>query len=110
MSELNLTRPLDPRASHSLRVHREAIRMIQAGELSLEAARLLLKTYKGSPSSGNEQVGADLLRQWERILDEGAWDETLNESPRGIRLRAASPLTALVPPNIRHALRRMPAS
>ena len=97
-----------PRHSHipqdlqGLLMHREAVRLIRAAPGLAERAKSTLARWR---DSGDERT-RPLWDEWVRILDQRNWKLALQETERGAQLRQASPLTTLLPQDVRMSILR----
>lgn len=84
----------------SLALHEEAVRLIRADPALLVQATETLERWlaSGSPRS------TTLWREWQGILRERQWRKVLGRTRRAQELRQASPLTAILPDEIRRSI------
>ena len=81
----------------SLALHEEAVRLVKVDpSLVQQAKQTLLRWLK---SGDARSVG--LWREWEKILDSGAWRKVLGRTRRAQQLRQASPLVTVLPDEVR---------
>lgn len=84
----------------SLALHEEAVRLIRADPALLALA---LETVERWLASGNSR-SATLWREWQGILRDGQWRKVLGRTRRAQELRQASPLTAILPDDVRRSI------
>lgn len=84
----------------SLALHEEAVRLIRADPALLVQATETLERWlaSGSPRS------TTLWREWQGMLRERQWRKVLGRTRRAQELRQASPLTAILPDEIRRSI------
>jgi transcriptional regulator with XRE-family HTH domain len=81
----------------SLALHGEAVRLVKLNPALVQQAKdTLLHWLK---SGDTRSVG--LWREWEKILDSGAWRKVLSRTRRAQQLRQASPLVTVLPDEVR---------
>jgi transcriptional regulator with XRE-family HTH domain len=84
----------------SLALHEEAVRLIRADPALLALA---LETLERWLASGNSR-SATLWREWQGILRDRQWRKVLGRTRRAQELRQASPLTAILPDDVRRSI------
>lgn len=86
-----------PQDQQSLMMHKEAVRMLRDNPALTQNALSTLERWR----SGADPRSFPLMDEWRRILLEGDWDSALEETERGNQLRQASPLSTLLPNDVR---------
>jgi transcriptional regulator with XRE-family HTH domain len=81
----------------SLALHEEAVRLVKSDPALLQQAKDTLERWLQSGSSRS----ASLWREWQQILQHGTWRKILGRTRRAQELRQASPLTAVLPADVR---------
>lgn len=81
----------------SLALHEEAVRLIRADPDLLSQAESTLERWL---SSGNSR-SSGLWREWQDVLKQGKWRKVLGRTRRAQELRQTSPLTTLLPDEVR---------
>jgi transcriptional regulator with XRE-family HTH domain len=81
----------------SLALHEEAVRLVRADPALLLQAQATLERWLGTGSSRS----SGLWREWQEILRQGKWRKILGRTRRAQELRQASPLTAVLPAQVR---------
>ena len=81
----------------SLALHEEAVRLVRADPALLQQAQDRLARWLGQGDSHS----ASLWRQWQDILQNGHWRKILARTRRAQELRQASPLTPVLPEQVR---------
>ena len=84
----------------SLVLHEEAVRRVRADPALLAQAQDTLQTWL---AAGNQR-SASLWLEWQTILEEGKWSKVLGRTRHAQELRQASPLTPLLPPDVRASI------
>lgn len=84
----------------SLVLHEEAVRRVRADPALLAQAQDTLHTWL---AAGNQR-SASLWLEWQTILEEGKWGKVLGRTRHAQELRQASPLTPLLPPEVRERI------
>jgi transcriptional regulator with XRE-family HTH domain len=84
----------------SLALHEEAVRLIRGDPALLALAQ---ETVERWLSSGNSR-SATLWREWQGILRDRQWRKVLGRTRRAQELRQASPLTAILPDDVRRSI------
>ena len=84
----------------SLVLHEEAVRRVRADPALLAQAQDTLQTWL---AAGNQR-SASLWLEWQTILEEGKWSKVLGRTRHAQELRQASPLTPLLPPEVRERI------
>ena len=84
----------------SLVLHEEAVRRVRAEPALLAQAQDTLQTWL---AAGNQR-SASLWLEWQTILEEGKWSKVLGRTRHAQELRQASPLTPLLPPEVRERI------
>jgi transcriptional regulator with XRE-family HTH domain len=84
----------------SLALHEEAVRLIRADPALLALA---LETLERWLASGNSR-SATLWREWQGILRDRQWRKVVGRTRRAQELRQASPLTAILPDDVRRSI------
>ena len=84
----------------SLVLHEEAVRRVRADPALLAQAQDTLQTWL---AAGNQR-SASLWLEWQTILEEGKWGKVLGRTRHAQELRQASPLTPLLPPEVRERI------
>lgn len=86
-----------PQDYQSLLMHREAVRMIQNDPSLADRALAILSRWDTHVSSRSKS----LREEWAQIISNRNWALALEESERGNQLRQASPLSILLPNDVR---------
>ena len=84
----------------SLVLHEEAVRRVRADPALLAQAQDTLQAWL---AAGNQR-SASLWLEWQTILEEGKWSKVLGRTRHAQELRQASPLTPLLPPEVRERI------
>lgn len=84
-------------ARQSLLMHVEAVRMLRADPPL--AVRVLATLERWMLTCDPRSL--PLFEQWRRIIEQGDWAAALSEDELGYQLRQASPLSTLLPNDIR---------
>lgn len=84
----------------SLALHEEAVRLVRADPALLMEAQETLDRWL---SSGHSR-SVSLWREWQEILRHGKWRKILGRTRRAQELRQASPLTAVMPEQVRRSV------
>jgi transcriptional regulator with XRE-family HTH domain len=84
----------------SLALHEEAVRLIRGNPALLALAQ---ETVERWLASGNSR-SATLWREWQGILRDRQWRKVLGRTRRAQELRQASPLTAILPDDVRRSI------
>jgi transcriptional regulator with XRE-family HTH domain len=84
----------------SLALHEEAVRLIRGDPALLALAQETLERWL---ASGNSRSAA-LWREWQDILRDRQWRKVLGRTRRAQELRQASPLTAILPDDVRRSI------
>jgi transcriptional regulator with XRE-family HTH domain len=84
----------------SLALHEEAVRMVRADPALLALAQQSLERWL---ASGNSR-SATLWREWQGILRDRQWRKILGRTRRAQELRQASPLTSILPDQVRRSV------
>ncbi len=84
----------------SLALHEEAVRLLRSDPALLHRAEETLQRWL---LSGNAR-SSDLWEEWQDILAHGKWRKVLGRTRRAQELRQASPLTAVLPEQIRQSV------
>lgn len=81
----------------SLALHEEAVRRVRADPALLHQAQAVLQKWlnAGDPRS------ASLWTEWKDILEHRKWRKALGRTHRAQELRQASPMAAVLPPEVR---------
>jgi transcriptional regulator with XRE-family HTH domain len=77
----------------SLALHEEAVRLAKANPALVLRAQNTAKRWLATGDSRS----ASLWREWQRILETGAWRKALGRTRHAQQLRQASPLVAVLP-------------
>lgn len=81
----------------SLALHEEAVRRVRADPALLQQAQSTLERWlQGGPSRSSS-----LWTEWQAILAQGQWRKALGRTRRAQELRQASPLTTVLPDDVR---------
>lgn len=81
----------------SLALHEEAVRRVRADPALLQQAQATLDRWLlGGPSRSST-----LWKEWQTILAQGRWRKALGRTRRAQELRQASPLTTVLPEDVR---------
>lgn len=81
----------------SLALHEEAVRRVRADPALLQQAQATLERWQqGGPSRASS-----LWNEWKTILAQGQWRKALGRTRRAQALRQASPLTTVLPEDVR---------
>lgn len=81
----------------SLALHEEAVRRVRAEPALLQQAQAVLQRWLDV----GDQRSASLWAEWKDILDHRKWSKALGRTHRAQELRQASPMTAVLPPDVR---------
>lgn len=81
----------------SLALHEAAVHLVRADPELLEKAQATLERWLDGGSSSS----SSLWTEWQGILREGKWRKVLGRTRRAQELRQASPLTPLLPEQLR---------
>lgn len=84
----------------SLALHEEAVRLIRVDPALLALAK---ETVERWLTFGNSR-SATLWREWQGILRDRQWRKVLGRTRRAQELRQASPLTAILPDDVRRSI------
>jgi transcriptional regulator with XRE-family HTH domain len=84
----------------SLALHEEAVRLIRTDPALRQRAEDTLDRWL---QSGNSR-STDLWKEWQDILQRGTWRKVLGRTRRAQELRQASPLTAVLPEEVRKSV------
>lgn len=84
----------------SLALHEEAVRLVRADPALLEQARSTLDRWLGAGHSRS----SGLWREWQDILSQRRWRKILGRTRRAQELRQASPLTTVLPDDVRQGI------
>lgn len=84
----------------SLALHEEAVRLVRSDPALLRQAQDTLQRWL----SQGDSHSASLWRQWQEILQNGRWRKVLARTRRAQELRQASPLTPVLPEEVRQQL------
>lgn len=84
----------------SLALHEEAVRHIRADPALLLQAQDTLERWL---SAGNSR-SSGLWHEWQGILQQGRWRKVLGRTRRAQELRQASPLTTVLPEEVRQSV------
>jgi transcriptional regulator with XRE-family HTH domain len=84
----------------SLALHEEAVRLVRADPALLLQAQATLERWLGTGSSRS----SGLWHEWQEILRQGKWRKVLGRTRRAQELRQASPLTAVLPAQVRQGV------
>lgn len=84
----------------SLVLHEEAVRLAKANPALVLQAQ---ETAKRWLATGDAR-SASLWREWQRILDAGAWRKVLGRTRHAQQLRQASPLVTILPEQARQRI------
>jgi transcriptional regulator with XRE-family HTH domain len=84
----------------SLALHEEAVRLVRADPALLAQAQDTLARWLAAGHSRS----APLWREWQAILRERQWRKVLGRTRRAQELRQASPLTAILPDQVRRGV------
>lgn len=84
----------------SLALHEEAVRLTRGDPALLVLAQ---ETVERWLATGNSR-SATLWREWQDILRKGQWRRVLGRTRRAQELRQASPLTAILPEDVRRGI------
>lgn len=90
----------EPQDLQSLLMHREAVQRLRAEPALANRALQTLARWRIDADPRSHP----LLDEWERILREQDWAAALQENERGQQLRQASPLSTLLPDEVRLAI------
>lgn len=86
-----------PQDLQSLLMHREAVRMLRDDPGLVNKALSTLERWR----SNGDPRSFVLMDEWRRILLECDWSAAVQETERGNQLRQASPLSTLLPDEVR---------
>lgn len=81
----------------SLALHEEAVRCVRADPALLQRAQAVLQKWLNA----GDQRSASLWAEWKDILEHRKWSKALGRTHRAQELRQASPMTAVLPPEVR---------
>ncbi|KQW32831.1 transcriptional regulator [Acidovorax sp. Root275] len=81
----------------SLALHEEAVRCVRADPALLQQAQAVLQKWLNA----GDQRSATLWVEWKDILEHRKWRKALGRTHRAQELRQASPMTAVLPPDVR---------
>jgi len=81
----------------SLALHEEAVRRARADPALLHQAQAVLQKWLHA----GDQRSASLWFEWNDILEHRKWRKALGRTHRAQELRQASPMTAVLPPEVR---------
>ena len=81
----------------SLVLHEEAVRRVRAEPALLQQAQAVLQKWLDA----GDQRSASLWLEWKDILEHRNWRKALGRTHRAQELRQASPMTAVLPPEVR---------
>lgn len=81
----------------SLALHEEAVRRVRAEPALLQQAQAVLQRWLNA----GDQRSASLWLEWKDILEHRKWRKALGRTHRAQELRQASPMTAVLPPDVR---------
>ncbi|WP_295380767.1 helix-turn-helix transcriptional regulator [uncultured Pseudacidovorax sp.] len=81
----------------SLALHEAAVRLVRDDPALLAQARATLQRWMSAGSTRS----TSLWHEWDAILRSNAWSKVLGRNQRAAELRQASPLTAVLPENVR---------
>lgn len=84
----------------SLALHEEAIRLAKADPALVQQARNTVGRWLATGDSRS----ASLWREWQAILDAGAWRKVLGRTRHAQQLRQASPLVTILPEEARQRI------
>lgn len=96
-SPRSLTRPHAAQDHQSLLMHRAAVRMLQS-DPSLE---LRVRDTLDKWIATNDGHSRSLLEEWRQLIDTGKLARVLGRNERARELRQASPLTTILPNDLR---------
>lgn len=81
----------------SLALHEEAVRRVRADPALLQQAQATLERWL----QGGQSRSSSLWKEWQTILALGQWRKALGRTRRAQELRQASPLTTVLPEDVR---------
>ena len=81
----------------SLALHEEAVRRVRAEPALIQQAQAVLQKWLDA----GDQRSASLWVEWKDILEHRKWRKALWRTHRAQELRQASPMTAVLPPEVR---------
>lgn len=81
----------------SLALHEEAVRRVRADPALIQQAKAVLQRWLDA----GDQRSASLWVEWKDILEHRKWRKALGRTNRAQELRQASPMTAVLPPEVR---------
>lgn len=81
----------------SLALHEEAVRRVRADPALIQQAQAVLQKWLDA----GDQRSASLWIEWKDILEHRKWRKALGRTHRAQELRQASPMTAVLPPEVR---------
>jgi transcriptional regulator with XRE-family HTH domain len=84
----------------SLALHEEAVRLVGADPKLLQQAQATLDRWLLSGPSRS----SSLWKEWQTILAQGKWRKALGRTRRAQELRQASPLTTVLPADVRQKI------
>lgn len=84
----------------SMLLHEEAVRMVKANPALIDRAKTIAQRWLETGDSRS----ASLWREWQRILDAGAWRKVLGRNRHAQQLRQASPLVTVLPEEVRQRI------
>lgn len=84
----------------SLALHEEAVRRVRDDPALLQQAQATLERWlRGGPSRSSS-----LWKEWQAILAQGQWRKALGRTRRAQELRQASPLSTVLPDDVRQSI------
>lgn len=81
----------------SLALHEEAVRRVRAEPALIQQVQAVLQKWLDA----GDQRSASLWVEWKDILEHRKWRKALGRTHRAQELRQASPMTAVLPPEVR---------
>ncbi|WP_431153167.1 helix-turn-helix transcriptional regulator [Acidovorax facilis] len=84
----------------SLALHEEAVRRVRAEPELIQQAQAVLQKWVDA----GDQRSVSLWVEWKDILEHRKWRKALGRTHRAQELRQASPMTAVLPPEVRKSI------
>jgi len=97
LSRSEASRSHEAQDYQSLLMHRVAVRLLQADPALVERVTDTLDRWTATSDSNSRP----LLEEWRELIARGKWSRALGRNERARELRQASPLTTIVPENVR---------
>lgn len=84
----------------SLALHEEAVRRVRAEPALIQQVQAVLQKWLDA----GDQRSASLWVEWKDILEHRKWRKALGRTHRAQELRQTSPMTAVLPPEVRNRI------